>query len=156
LLGERAQAQAYYEQALDECAKIGFRPEIALTHLQLAELLLGEGEGVRDEALAHLDFAIAELRAMGMRPALERAVRLGAEQRREATVRIRPAYPAGLTAREVEVLRLVAAGRSNQQIADALVISLNTVVRHVSNIFAKTGAANRTEAASFATRHGVA
>jgi DNA-binding NarL/FixJ family response regulator len=54
------------------------------------------------------------------------------------------------------VLRLVAAGKSNQQIADALVISPNTVVRHVSNIFAKTGVANRAEAASFATRHGLA
>jgi DNA-binding CsgD family transcriptional regulator/pimeloyl-ACP methyl ester carboxylesterase len=61
----------------------------------------------------------------------------------------------GLSAREVEVLRLVAAGRSNPQIADELVISLNTVQRHVSNILAKTGLSNRTEAASFATRHGL-
>jgi two-component system, NarL family, response regulator LiaR len=56
----------------------------------------------------------------------------------------------------VEVLRLVAAGKSNQQIADELVISLFTVNRHVSNIFAKTGAANRAEAASYATRQGLA
>jgi NarL family two-component system response regulator LiaR len=55
----------------------------------------------------------------------------------------------------VEVLRLVAAGKSNQQIADELMISLNTVIRHVSHIFAKTGAANRTEAAGYATRHGL-
>jgi pimeloyl-ACP methyl ester carboxylesterase/DNA-binding CsgD family transcriptional regulator len=62
---------------------------------------------------------------------------------------------ADLSAREIEVLRLVASGRSNQQIADALVISLNTVARHVSNIFVKTGAANRAEAATFAARHGL-
>jgi DNA-binding CsgD family transcriptional regulator/pimeloyl-ACP methyl ester carboxylesterase len=62
----------------------------------------------------------------------------------------------GLSAREIEVLRLLAAGRSNQQIADELVISLNTVNRHVSNIYAKTGAANRAEAASYATRRGLA
>jgi len=55
-----------------------------------------------------------------------------------------------LSPREAEVLRLVASGRSNQQIADDLVISLNTVERHVSNIFDKIGAVNRTEAASFA------
>ncbi len=61
--------------------------------------------------------------------------------------------PAGLSLREVEVLRLVAAGRSNQQIADELVISLNTMARHVSNIFDKTGCANRAEAASYAHRH---
>jgi pimeloyl-ACP methyl ester carboxylesterase/DNA-binding CsgD family transcriptional regulator len=62
----------------------------------------------------------------------------------------------GLSSRQVEVLRLLAAGRSNQQIADELVISLNTVRRHVSNIFDKTGAANRTEAAGYARDNGVA
>ncbi|HLF71564.1 MAG TPA: alpha/beta fold hydrolase [Dehalococcoidia bacterium] len=61
--------------------------------------------------------------------------------------------PDGLSAREVEVLRLVAAGRSNQQIADELVISASTVAKHVGSIFAKTGAANRTEAASYAHRN---
>ncbi len=65
------------------------------------------------------------------------------------------AYPGGLTKREVEVLRLIAAGRSNQHIADELVISLNTVARHVSNIFAKTGVANRAEATTYAFRHGL-
>jgi DNA-binding CsgD family transcriptional regulator/pimeloyl-ACP methyl ester carboxylesterase len=62
---------------------------------------------------------------------------------------------AGLSAREIEVLRLVAAGRSNQQIADELVISLNTVRRHVSNVFDKTGVANRTEASVYARDHGL-
>jgi DNA-binding NarL/FixJ family response regulator len=66
------------------------------------------------------------------------------------------AQPAdGLSGREIEVLRLIAAGKSNQQIADALVISLNTVARHVSNIFDKTGAANRTEAAGYARDRGL-
>jgi pimeloyl-ACP methyl ester carboxylesterase len=55
----------------------------------------------------------------------------------------------------VEVLRLIALGRSNQQIAAELVISLNTVLRHVSNIFVKTGSSNRTEAAAYAHRHGI-
>jgi DNA-binding NarL/FixJ family response regulator len=65
------------------------------------------------------------------------------------------AWPAGLTGREVEVLRLIAAGRSNRAIAEALFISLNTVLRHVSHIFTKTGVANRAEAAAYATRHGL-
>jgi DNA-binding CsgD family transcriptional regulator/pimeloyl-ACP methyl ester carboxylesterase len=60
-----------------------------------------------------------------------------------------------LSIREMEVLRLVAAGKSNAQIADELVISQNTVIRHVSNIFAKTGVANRAEAASYAHRNGI-
>jgi DNA-binding NarL/FixJ family response regulator len=68
----------------------------------------------------------------------------------------REAIADGLSSREIEVLRLVAAGRSNQQIADELVISLNTVRRHVSNVFDKTGVANRTEASVYARDHGIA
>ena len=62
----------------------------------------------------------------------------------------------GPSSREAEVPRLLAMGKSNAQIADELVISPNTVNRHVSNIYAKTGAANRAEAASYATRNGIA
>jgi DNA-binding CsgD family transcriptional regulator len=61
-----------------------------------------------------------------------------------------------LSSREVEVLRLVAAGWSNQQIADELVISLNTIRRHVSNVFDKTGVANRAQATAYAKDHGIA
>jgi DNA-binding NarL/FixJ family response regulator len=51
------------------------------------------------------------------------------------------------------VLRLVAAGKTNADVADELVISINTVARHMTNIFNKTGAANRAEAAVFAVEH---
>ena len=60
-----------------------------------------------------------------------------------------------LSPRELDVLRLIAAGRSNPQIAEQLVISVNTVQRHVSNILDKTGAANRTEAAGYARDKGL-
>jgi len=63
--------------------------------------------------------------------------------------------PGGLSAREVEVLRLVADGRSNPEIAEALFISRKTVARHLSNIFAKLGASSRTEAARYAFDHGL-
>ena len=66
-----------------------------------------------------------------------------------------PAYPDGLSVREVEVLRLVAAGKSNREIAETLFISLNTVATHVRNILTKTGSTNRTEAAAYAMRHGL-
>jgi DNA-binding NarL/FixJ family response regulator len=62
---------------------------------------------------------------------------------------------AALSSREIDVLRLLAAGKSNAQIADELVISVNTVIRHVSNIFAKTGAANRAQAAVYARDHAI-
>ncbi len=63
--------------------------------------------------------------------------------------------PDGLTPREVEVLRLIANGRSNQEIASELVISFNTVTNHVKNILGKTGCANRTEAAAYAIPRGL-
>jgi DNA-binding NarL/FixJ family response regulator len=65
------------------------------------------------------------------------------------------ALPGGLSMRESEVLRLLAAGKSNQQIADELVISRNTVRRHVSNLFDKTGVANRAQAVAYARDHGI-
>lgn len=74
-------------------------------------------------------------------------------QRQERRARV--VHPTGLSAREAEVLRLLAVGKSNQQIADELFISLNTVSHHLRNIFAKTGTVNRTEAASFAHQHGL-
>ena len=73
----------------------------------------------------------------------------------EGAVMATGASPGGLSQREVEVLRLVAAGKSNPQIAGELVISLNTVQRHVSNILGKTGLANRTEAAIYARDRGL-
>jgi DNA-binding CsgD family transcriptional regulator/pimeloyl-ACP methyl ester carboxylesterase len=63
--------------------------------------------------------------------------------------------PGGLSEREVEVLRLIARGRSNPQIALELVISVNTVQNHVSSILAKTGLSNRAEASSYAQHRGL-
>ena len=59
----------------------------------------------------------------------------------------------GLTPREVEVLRLIATGASNQQIADRLVISDRTVARHVSNMFTKLGVSSRAAATAYAYEH---
>jgi ATP/maltotriose-dependent transcriptional regulator MalT len=61
----------------------------------------------------------------------------------------------GLTAREVEVLRQIARGRSNREIASSLVISERTVARHVQNIFAKLGVSSRASASVFAAEHGL-
>jgi DNA-binding CsgD family transcriptional regulator len=66
---------------------------------------------------------------------------------------VAPADAHGLTARELEVLRLVAAGKSNREIASALVISERTVARHLQNIFAKLRVSSRTAASAFAFEH---
>jgi DNA-binding CsgD family transcriptional regulator len=65
-------------------------------------------------------------------------------------------YPAGLTAREVEVLRLVASGLTSGEIALELQISEKTVAHHLTHIFNKTNSENRAAAAAFAIRHGLA
>jgi HD-GYP domain-containing protein (c-di-GMP phosphodiesterase class II) len=67
----------------------------------------------------------------------------------------RPARPAGLTTREVEVLRLLARGLSNREIAERLVISRKTASHHVEHIYAKTGTTNRALASLFAASHGL-
>jgi DNA-binding CsgD family transcriptional regulator len=66
------------------------------------------------------------------------------------------AAPHGLTARECEVLRLVATGRSNKEIAAELVISEHTVARHVQNLFRKLDVSSRAAAGAFAFQHGLA
>jgi DNA-binding NarL/FixJ family response regulator len=63
--------------------------------------------------------------------------------------------PAGLTAREVDVLRLIAAGRSNPEIAKELFVSEATVKTHINHVFAKTGARDRAQAVRFAYEHGL-
>jgi DNA-binding CsgD family transcriptional regulator/tetratricopeptide (TPR) repeat protein len=68
---------------------------------------------------------------------------------------VTPTYPDGLTQREVEVLCLIAQGKTDREIAEELVISFRTVGNHVSNILNKTNTANRTEAATYAARHGL-
>ncbi|MBC6446939.1 helix-turn-helix transcriptional regulator [Actinokineospora xionganensis] len=94
-----------------------------------------------DEQSATTEFAAARqvFHDLGAVPAEQEAAHL-----------LTPAAPGGLTAREVEVLRLVAAGRSNPEIASRLVLSEKTVARHLSNIFTKLDVSSRTAAAAFA------
>jgi HD-GYP domain-containing protein (c-di-GMP phosphodiesterase class II) len=70
-------------------------------------------------------------------------------------IRGRPSRPSGLSDREVEVLRLVAAGLTNRQIADRLIVSPRTAEHHVQHIYAKIGASSRAAAALFAMEHGL-
>jgi len=110
----------------------------ARTRIALAFRALGD----EDSALAELAVACRVFGELGASPAQRDVERLLGRSR-----------PDGLTAREVEVLRLVAAGHSNPQIAALLYLSEKTVARHLSNIFAKTGVSSRTAAAAYAFEH---
>jgi eukaryotic-like serine/threonine-protein kinase len=75
LLGRYDEARKYYVEAIKVCIEMPFRPELALSKLQLAELLLEHYPDEKKEALEHLDFAIKEFTEMKMQPSLERALR---------------------------------------------------------------------------------
>jgi DNA-binding CsgD family transcriptional regulator len=158
LLGERAAARQYYTQALDAAGKIGFRPELALTRVSLAELLLQEGdETPRSDALEHLDLAIPELRDMKMQPALDRALALKGKFEASASAAQLPGrQPTSdtLTAREREIAALMADGLSNHNIAERLVISDGTVEVHVKHILGKLGFRSRAQVAGWVARQG--
>jgi DNA-binding NarL/FixJ family response regulator len=103
-----------------------------------------------------LESALASYDQLGMQDHAAR-VRALLAQPRLATVPLRaPAYPDGLTEREVDVLRLIAAGRSNREIADELVLSVRTVERHITNLYGKIDARGKADATAYALGHGLA
>ncbi len=120
--------------------RLGARYDTARCRVLLGRVLRALGD--EQSAVTELSAARRTLAELGARPA---------EQ--EAATFIRPALPSGLTAREVEVLRLVAAGKTNPQIAAQLFLSEKTVGRHLSNIFTKVNVTTRTAAAAFAYEH---
>lgn len=113
-----------------------------------ARVLLGltcRSLGDEDTAAFELEAARGVLAELGAAPALVWVDSL--------TGRAAPADDHGLTARELEVLRLVAVGKSNREISSALVISERTVARHLQNIYAKLRVSSRTAAGAFAFEH---
>ncbi len=130
--------------------------ETARSRWRLAEALLEAGR--RDEAQREWQQAIDVAGRLGARPLLAALTALGRRGRLSHDPD-RPGSQAsvlrGLTAREHEVLRLLAAGRSNREIATELFIAPKTASVHVSNILAKLGAASRTEAAAIAYAEGI-
>jgi DNA-binding CsgD family transcriptional regulator/tetratricopeptide (TPR) repeat protein len=102
--------------------------------------------GDREAALADLAAAERLCRREGLRPELALVERARSELGAGA-------LPAGLSAREAEVLRLVAGGMTNRQVAAALFLSERTVTNHLTHIFGKIGVANRAAATAYALRH---
>ncbi|WP_189819326.1 helix-turn-helix transcriptional regulator [Streptomyces olivaceoviridis] len=134
---------------------------LARVRHRLAAVLLAEGgDDERERAVELLRLAGAVAAHLGARPLADAVARLAQRARLTLTgaARRAPADPAaalGLTSRERDVLRLVAAGRTNRQIAAELFISPKTASVHVSNILGKLGVSGRGEAAAVAHRLGL-
>jgi DNA-binding CsgD family transcriptional regulator len=151
-MGNLAQAVTHFEDALVFCREAGYRPELAWSCCDYADaLFVLNGPGDRAKSRTLLDEALAIATDLGMGPLMERVT-----ERLQVRPESAPTYPSGLTEREVEVLRLITAGKTDREISEVLFIALRTVSTHVSNILNKTNAANRTEAARFASQHGLA
>ena len=152
--GRHEQAVAHFESGLDFCHRNAYITQVPRICLPYAETLRVRNQsGDLERAQRLIEEGLAAARGVGMVPFETRL--LETQDRLASEGLPAPAYPQGLTQREVEVLRLVAAGRTDREIAEELIISVRTVTTHVGNILNKTGAANRAEAASFATRHGL-
>jgi DNA-binding CsgD family transcriptional regulator len=150
--GRLDEAATHLDASL-QAANAGAAPyERALTLLARAELLAATGDHAAALTLLHEVRAIST--PLGAKPILIRADTLAA--RLAPTPSSPRMLPAGLSAREIEVLRFVAAGRTNREIADALFLSERTVEVHVTHILTKTGADNRAAATAFAYQHGLA
>ena len=153
-MGHWDTAAQHFEDALVMNARMEAWPWLVHTQYAYATMLLARNQpGDGDKATALFDSALVTARELGMR-ALEARLTAREEQKPTPTPTT-PAALASLSQRELEVLRLLATGKSNQEIADALFISLNTVATHVRSILTKTGCINRTEAAAYVLQHGL-
>jgi len=150
-----SEAQACLSRAEEMARREDLLPELALTQMAQAQLALAQGgRGSVPRARSLFEQALALFQEAGLHGQVL-AVQAQLEQLPERSSTRRP-FPAGLSSREVEVLRLVAQGKSNRQIAEELVLSEKTVINHLTSIFNKTVTDNRAAATAFAIRHGLA
>jgi DNA-binding NarL/FixJ family response regulator len=145
LAGEKPhEALPLLRRALAGCREIEAPYEAATTRVLIALACRALGDIVTADI--EIDAARRAFEDLGAAPALASL---------ETRTRVGGQTPAGLSAREVEVLRLVAAGKTNRAIAEQLVLSEKTVARHLSNIFAKLNLSSRAAATAYAYEHGV-
>jgi DNA-binding CsgD family transcriptional regulator len=180
--GRTLEAAGRYQEGLRLAAQVGDTPQVAFCLQGLAGVEAEPGRaawlfGAADVLLERCDAGgylsrpdeeevragMADVRARLGGSAFDRAWGAGREASPsealatalELSVRRPASDPDGLTAREVEVLELIAGGRANKQIAAVLSISVSTVEQHVSRVYAKIGARGRADATAHALRRGV-
>lgn len=142
-----AAAERHFQAAVGMDERTGGRPWLAHDQYQFAQFWTQRKQSERATPL--LEAALATARELGMSTLERRCTAL------LDALTFRPVFPDGLSRREVQVLQLLAAGKSNREIAAHLFLSPNTVANHVRSILTKTRTANRTEAAGYAIRDGL-
>lgn len=145
--GEPARAQPVLRRAWTLWRELDVPFEAARCRTLVGQACRASGDD--DSAVMDFEAAHAEFLALGAAPAAAWAASLQHPEAQDE-----PAGP--LTPRELEVLRLVAAGKANRVIAGELYLSEKTVARHISNIFLKLGLQSRTAATRYAYEHGLA
>jgi DNA-binding CsgD family transcriptional regulator len=155
-LGEWDRAEDHFERALELDEAMGAGTWLAHTAYEYARMLFIRGsDGERAEELLNRAGALAA--SIGLAALIGRVDALRRERPSSAEgAAVVPVLPDDLSAREAQVLRLVARGLSNREIGAALFISEHTAANHIRSILRKTGCANRTEAASYAHAHALA
>ena len=141
-------AKSHIETSLNLARSCAAPYEEALTVLSLAELCIAEHR--KDDAAALLDTTAGMLKPLEARPALARLAGLRARLAHRDTG---STHPAGLSARELEVLRFVTEGLSSVEVAERLVLSPRTVEQHLQSIYSKLGVSSRAAATRFAMLH---
>lgn len=153
VLGNWQAAEGHFAEAMAMNTKVGARLQLAHTHYDFARMRLERGwPGDSKSAAGHLETAARLAEDLSL---VSLAQKVAACRNGLKPAATNPVAPDHLTGRELEVLRLLAIGRSNGDIATALGISQSTVASHVHNILSKTGCENRTEAAAYAARNGL-
>jgi DNA-binding CsgD family transcriptional regulator len=149
-LGEAERAEQHFERAIELNRETGASTWLAHTAYEYGRFLRGRGRGSRERAGALLGEAAGLAERIGMEGLSAKVRALGVPAAADAGL------PAGLSPREAQILTLVARGLSNREIGEELTISEHTAANHIRSILRKTDCANRTEAASYAHRHGLA
>jgi DNA-binding CsgD family transcriptional regulator len=140
LLGEQRTAREFFELARSALDNSGQRFARTLADADVLRWRARQDEPVEREQVDRLSRRFADL---------------GEDEWASRIQSLAASLPAGLSSREAEVLRLVAAGRSNKEIAKDLVLSVHTVERHVANVYRKLGVHNRAEATAYAVQEGI-
>ena len=155
------QAAEHFEDALAFCRRAGFKPENAWSAYDFANTLVRSTAArpirarldVWGKAGSLLEESLAIASELGMTPLMDRVIALQEQVGYHQSDA--PEYPDGMTGREAEVLCLIAIGKSNRDIAEELVLSVRTVERHITNLYAKIGARGRADATTYVLSHNL-